>query len=184
MQDYNDTCITTYIIGRHTDSFIGKNEFELHTIESEKSRWEIVREIVQHSIETIDDAVTICFDGHRFTGNYSSEQFVKDIIYSHSMGTHLLIGGCDGFFNAMPISRRLFWVDHIENTNFFVVFRSAYERIVQSVQEEQESLESILSRSLSNKLLLVPQISTCDGSSKADEQITTYIKIINKYNLL
>ena len=183
MQSYDNFYLTTYITGNLSNSFEDRPEFELHSIAETQPLWNSLCEIITNSISTEDDVIVFCLGKHQFTGEYDNKSFITDIINSASLGSQLLIGGCASFGNAVPITKRLYWVDGVEGLYFFVVFRSAYEYILKAVPKEDEDVGCVLSRTLSNKILIVPQILAMGVECKTNQKLTTYQRIIDKYNI-
>lgn len=181
--DYSNVMISTYI-GRCevNNEFLYRPEFDIHHIEC-SDKWNIFRQAVELASQNGDDeAIAICMGGHRFSPDYSKIKFIDYVVRSARMGTHILLGGCGSFVNLFPVKNNLYWVDRFHDSNFYVVFQSAYPIILESQLEEGETLEDVLSRTLSNKLLVSPFISTSSDEAKA--KLTVYRNIVLKYHLV
>ena len=181
--DYRDFIISTFTVGNLYMEFQGHPEFELHPI-GEKWDWSIFRHVLEQvSQKDEDDAIIICHEGHRFTEVYQSCSFFRVLLECSELGTEMLLGGCRDFSNLVPVSPRLYWVDKYEGCNFIVLFRRAYHTLLNLSLNDCESLDEVLSRVLSNKLLIVPFISWTGTKCRADSQLALYNYIINKYHI-
>ena len=182
--DYNNMMISTYIIGELGTEFDCCPEFDLHYVMAQ-DRWKNFYNIVgQACRQGEDDAVVICYEGHHFTKDYLPAVLFDKIIRSAKLGTHILIGGCSSFSNLVPVEEGLFWVDNFEGANFYVVFKHAFQSILEVSPAIDESLERVLSHLLPNKLLLSPFISWVGVEGHSDKQLKLYNHVINKYQMI
>jgi hypothetical protein len=178
-----DFIISTFTVDRSRLEFLGHPEYELHPI-GEKCDWGSFRHVLEQvSQKDEDDAIVICHEGHRFTEEYQSFSFFRVLMESVELGTEMLLGGCRDFGNLVPVKPGLYWVDKYEDCNFFVLFRRAYQTLLNLSLNDSESLDEVLSRVLSNKLLIAPFISWTGTKCRADSQLALYDYIINKYHI-
>ena len=182
--DYNDIVMSAYFVGSSAPSFHEHKEFDLRFVVAH-DRWTDFRNIIQHVYQQQeDDVVIICYDDHRFTSDYQVEPFVKQILMCANLGTQLLLGGCGGCANLVPVRHGLYWVDRFEHSSFYAVFRHAFQPILEALPEEGACLEENLSAILANKMLISPFVSkTASDKGYASKQLALFNYIINKYHI-
>lgn len=181
--DYCDILISTFTVGNLSVEFQEHPEFELHPF-GDNWDWDFFRhtlEIVSQKNE--DDAIVICHEGHHFTEDYQPYVLFRALFESAGLGTDMLIGGCRDFGNLVPVGHGLYWVDKFEGCNFFILFHRAYQTLLDKSPNEGESLDEVLSRAFSNKLLMAPFISWTGAKSRADSRLALYNYINNKYHI-
>jgi len=147
--------------------FSGRKEFEVTIVEASKHKrgaaglWASIRRIIQMAEPTEEDLIIICEDDHTFTEHYDSEQFIRNIIEAYFQGTDILVGGaCGGFIHAIPVSEKRFWISHFYCTQFIVIYRSLFKRILdEPFDDELLTADGLLSDITSNKQVLFPFIS-------------------------
>lgn len=181
--DYNDIIISTYLVGNLNKEFQGRTEFEIHPV-SGSWDWNNLRHVIEQVCrKDEDDAIVVCHEGHHFTGDYQTCSFMGALLESSELGTDMLLGGCRVFGNLVPVSNRLYWVNKFEGSNFFVLFRRSFQPLLDISPNDDENLDEILSRGLSNKLLISPFISSNGAKGRADSQLALYKYIIYKYQI-
>ena len=192
--NYDNLSITTYLMGTKDglphmqEEFIGKNEFDIYNIynseEVDAEEWNTFRKIIEQCQDNKDDAVVICRNRGRFSNAYSKNFLFQSIITCANFNTHLLLGGCADFYNLVPVTSTLFWVDRFMKGEFFVIFRSAFKTLMDVRLENDNDIDTILSETLANKLLLCPMIYNTNEKSPAVSKIVLCKRVCNKYNLL
>lgn len=75
------------------------------------------------------------------------------------MGADVLLGGVGGFGKLYPLQNGLFWTDWFWCTQFTVIYKSAYESILQADFKETDVADEFLSKLFSNKMVIGPFIS-------------------------
>jgi hypothetical protein len=175
INDYQNICMPTYIINlpERTDrldhikkQFEGRNEFDIKIIEAIKHEkgnlglWLTIRKIVEQAIINEDDIIIICEDDHQFTDHYSKNNFIKDVIEAHTFGAGILLGGIGYFSSAALIMENKFWIDSFFCTQFTVIYRSLFKRILDEPFDEKVTADGVFSTLTSNKLVMFPFIST------------------------
>ena len=171
---YENFYIPTYIINlperkdRLTHikkQFEGKDEFDIRIIEAIKHQkgnlglWLTIRKIVEQAIIDDHDIIIICEDDHEFTEHYVKDCFISDVIETHALGAGMLLGGV-GYFNcAALISKNKFWVGGFYCTQFTVIYKSLFQRILDQPFDEKVAADGVFSKMTSNKLSLFPFIS-------------------------
>ena len=89
--------------------------------------------------EREDDVIVICEDDHFFTENYSSGLLFKEIQEAYMQGAELLSGGIGGFGQAVPVGYHRYWVDWFWNTQFIVIYSSAFDTILSYEFQENDT---------------------------------------------
>ena len=192
------------------NEFRGREEFSLQIIEATKHRigsvglWMSIRKIVKYvALNNFDDVIIICEDDHVFTEFYERDLFISQIIQASKIGSQILYGGVHGFGTAVPIKKGLYWVDWSMGTQFIVIYRHAFETILNSHFGKKDAADLFLSTHLTNKTLLFPFISRqkefgysdvtsingIEGQMSSRTQYAEYrlgrcSKIVQDYNLL
>jgi GR25 family glycosyltransferase involved in LPS biosynthesis len=139
--------IPTYIINlegrkdrlRHIKKeFELKTEFEIKVVKAIKHEvgafglWQTIVNCVRDAKKLTLDYILICEDDHKFTGFYSKEIMFDLIAKSRSMKVDVLLGGVSRFSNVFQVDDNLFWVDKFSGTQFTIVFKAFYDRILNS----------------------------------------------------
>lgn len=166
--------IPTYIINlkRRTErlkhvlfQFEGKAEFDIHIVEACKHKigavglWESIVKIIKEVIDGDDDVIIICEDDHTFTLDYNREEFIHHVIKAAEQGIEILSGGIGGFGNAYPIGPKRYWVDWLWFTQFIVIYRPFFQRILDEPFTEIDTADGKISKMASNKAVIYPFIS-------------------------
>ncbi|MBW4763336.1 glycosyltransferase [Prevotella melaninogenica] len=215
---YDDICIPTYVINllEHIDrrksievTFKDKKEFEVHLVKAIKhpigavGLWKsitgIIKEVVQ---KDEDDVIIICEDDHVFTENYQRNKFLGQVMRNAQLGTQILFGGIGGFGEAVPIEEGLFWINWNWSTQFMVIYRSAFNKILNARFSKKDVADEFLSKIIPNKVVIHPFISIqrefgysdiTKGNERegqvgkyfdeADLRLKGYKRIVEKYNI-
>ena len=172
---FEDIILPTYIINlpERKDrrehiirQFNGKKEFDVTIIEACRNNigavglWLSIRKIIEKAIDNDDDLVIICEDDHEFTDHYTPNKLLKNIIESHIQGADLLSGGIGGgFTHALRISSERFWINHFFCTQFIVIYKKFYQKILDEPFDLSVTADNLLSELTSNKMVLFPFIS-------------------------
>ena len=182
--DSNNLFISAYIADNLETEFINYKEFVLHS-NTHHNSWLGFVHAIEHASHNDDDVIVICFEGHRFSKEYSTARLIDNITRSAELGTHILLGDCGSFCNLVPVDRELYWVDTFSSSCFYVVFRHAFQMIMSIEAKEDETLENLLSKNVPNKLLAVPFFSSplnIKGKGVID-RLSIYQHAICRYNL-
>lgn len=187
--------------------FKGKSEFELHIQKAYKYEisavglWNSIVDVIKMAIVNDDDVIIICKDDHTFTKYYDKIFFIENILEAHEQGVDLLSGGIGGFNHAIPITKNRYWIDSFSGTQFIVIYRRFFNKILDKSFGEKDTVDGILSKISCNKMVLYPFISVQKdlGSPdvtlsnheirgtiiqhfrNADERLSVYKKVYDKY---
>lgn len=172
---YDEISIPTYVINlperverRQSieKEFKGRKEFELHIVEATRHEigavglWKSIKGIIQEVVsKNEDDVIIICEDDHIFTESYQRDLFISQICRAAQLNTQILFGGIGGYENAVKISDDMFWIDWNWSTQFMVVFKPAFEKILKARFTKRDVADEFLSKIISNKIVLYPFIS-------------------------
>ncbi|MDN3548778.1 hypothetical protein [Mucilaginibacter aquaedulcis] len=176
---YNDTfeniTIPTYIINlpesrdrrRHIEQqFEGRSEFDVKIIAAVKHEigavglWLSIRNVIEMAVENDDDVIIICEDDHEFTMDYTKNALLQNIITAHKQRIDYLSGGAGNFGLAIPVTTNSYWVNPCFSTQFIVVYKSLFQKILNHPFDENVRADILLSNITFNKLILYPYIST------------------------
>lgn len=172
---YEDVSISTYIINlperverrKHiVDQFHGKTEFDIRIIDAERHEigavglWENIRTIVQEAVKNDEDVIIICEDDHEFSKHYSKEILFRNIYQAFEEEVDYLSGGTGSFDIAVPMSKDRFWIHPCFSSQFIVVFKRFFSRIIDYKYDDHVIADMILSKLTHNKMVLYPFISS------------------------
>ena len=174
MKKGSDFYIPTYVINmkerldrkKHIIAeFKGRDEFDVtymdactHTIGA-VGLWNSIVRIIRLAIENEDDVIVICEDDHYFTKNYSKEFLIENILEAHEQGADVLSGGIGGFGYAVPIARNRYWVDWFWCTQFIVIFKPLFNKILEYDFQDNDTADGVLSVIAKNKMTVYPFLS-------------------------
>lgn len=216
--DLDDVCLPTYVIHlpEHTDrqahierQFADRPEFDFHWVEACRAErgadglWQSIRKVVAQADADGDDVILICEDDHEFTPDYNRHRFLAHVVGAAAQGAHLLFGGVGGFGRWVPVAPGRFWTDWAWCTQFTVVYRPAFRRILEADFGPKDVADEFLSRLLPNKMVIFPfvseqhdfgysDITPANNQSgtisrffqRAQTKGAIYQRIVNKYQLL
>lgn len=166
--------ISTYVINlkERTDrkkhiaaEFKGREEFDVKFIEASThpigavGLWNSIVRIIKTAVEQDDDVIIICEDDHYFTGHYSREYLIDNILQAHEQGADLLSGGIGGFGYAVPVAKNRYWVDWFWCTQFVVVYKKFFQKILDYEFKDDDTADGVLSQLSNNLMTLYPFIS-------------------------
>lgn len=146
--------------------FQDKSEFEVNIFPACKDKcgalglWLSIRTIVSEAKRKEEDIIIICEDDHVFTKNYSKEYLFQQISIGYSIGADYINGGIADFENAIMVSDHLFRADMLRCTQFIILYRDFYDKILSAEYNELVLPDVLLSRISNNKMLIYPFIST------------------------
>ncbi len=149
-----------------TRQFKNKPEFDITIISAIKDKigalglWRSIRKVIKIALSNQDDVILIVEDDHQFTKDYSKEYFLRNVIESHQQNADYLIGGTSGFKYALPISRNRYWIHPCLSTQFIVVYKKFFKKILDEAFDESVIADLKLSEMTSNKMIVFPFIST------------------------
>jgi len=160
--------------------------------------WHTIRRIVQMAVVNKDDVIIICEDNHEFSSSYSKNFLIKNIVEAHHQGADILCGGISNFIQAVPLTENRLWVDSFMSTQFIILYRKFFIKILEEPFDDTVIADNLLSELTSNKMTLFPFISvqrnfrysdTKMNSSKmpnifhkTSKRIETLKRISDKYN--
>ena len=166
--------ISTYIINlperterriHMENQFAGREEFELHWIEACRhpigavGLWQSIVGIIREAKDKDEDAVLICEDDHCFTEHYSAQALFDHITDAHRQGAELLSGGIGNFGTALPVAPSRFWVNWYWSNQFIIIYKRAYDQILNYSFNTTDTADGVLSDILKVKMVIWPFIS-------------------------
>ena len=145
--------------------FRGKKEFKLTWIDAVEhpigavGLWKSMVKAVETAIENDDDIMIICEDDHTFTSAYSKEYLLASIVGADEQGAELLSGGIGGFGTAVPVASNRYWVDWFWCTQFIVVFKPLFQKILDYDFKDTDTADGVLSAIAKDKMTMYPFVS-------------------------
>lgn len=172
--NWKKVTIPTYVINlperikrkQHIEEqFKDRPEFDVTIVEACRHKigamglWLSIRKIVQMAIENEDDVIIICEDDHQFTKDFKKEDLFRAIITAQKYQADLLSGGTAILKTVLPVAPNLFWVNEYLSTQFIIVFKKFFQKILDEPFNDTVFADGLLSEMTANKLLLYPVIS-------------------------
>ncbi len=172
--DFDTISIPAYIINlperterrEHIiNQFKGKKEFDVTIVHAVKHEigavglWKSIRNVIQLAIDNEDDVIIICEDDHEFTEDYSKEFLLKNVIEAHEQGCNYLTGGTGKFDFAIPVAENRYWTNHCLSTQFIVLYRKFFQKILDEPYDDTIIADIKLSEMTSHKMILFPFVS-------------------------
>lgn len=145
--------------------FANKPEFEVNYIDAVKrpigavGLWESLRKCVNIAIEKEEDIIVICEDDHFFTDYYSKDYFIANVIGAARQGAELLSGGISNFRDAVPVSNNRYWIDRFFATQFIVLFKPFFKKILDYEFKDSDAEDLVLPRLSDKCMVMFPFIS-------------------------
>jgi hypothetical protein len=171
---FEDISIPVFIINlkERTDrldyvskQFEGKSEFDVHVVEACEHKigaiglWQSMVKIIKQVYDGEDDIIIICEDDHTFTEYYNRDILIRNIIEAGEQGVQLLSGGIGGFGHAVPITSERYWIDWMWSTQFIVLYRPIFKKILDYDFKEKDTADGVFSQLTTNKMVIFPFIS-------------------------
>ena len=145
--------------------FRGKKEFKLTWIDAvghpigAVGLWKSMVKAVETAIDNDDDIMIICEDDHTFTPQYSKEYLLASIVGANEQDSELLSGGIGGFGTAVPVAANRYWVDWFWSTQFVVVFKPLFQKILDYDFKDTDTADGVLSAIAKDKMTMYPFVS-------------------------
>ncbi|MBZ4187682.1 hypothetical protein [Niabella beijingensis] len=146
--------------------FEGRSEFDVRLIDAMKrpvgalGLWESIRKVILLATERNEDVIIICEDDHEFTSDYSKEVLFKTIVQAHLQGCEYMSGGSGKFDVAVPLDNNRLWTNHCLSTQFIILYRRFFNKILEAPFDENVIGDIKLSGLTKDKMLLYPPVST------------------------
>lgn len=148
------------------NEFAGRDEFALQVIEPVKhqhaviSLWNTIKHIVLNAIENKEDYVLICEDDHTFGPQYSAEALRGAITEADELQADVLSGGISSLKGCLQVSEKLYWMDEFSGTQFIVIFRRFFQRILDADFNASDTADYKIAALTDNKYFSFPFFST------------------------
>lgn len=160
-------CLQVFMISQPGEEKSGyrnhfnQNEFLVdHIISPHKSVFypDNLKKAVEMAHERNEDVIVVCRNDVHFTQFFSAEVLFDNISLAHKLSAEILIGGAQDFEIAVPVTENLFWINFFFNAPLVVIFKNAFDKILNFKSTKTAIEELDLVAALSNKLLLHPYI--------------------------
>lgn len=145
--------------------FRDKEEFDLRFIEACKHKigavglWNSICKIIRIAKQEDHDVIIICEDDHQFTPVYSRDFLIKNILEASEQGADYIVGGTVVFRHVVPITKNRFWVDTCASTQFIIIYKHFYDKIIDAEFSNDDVADLFISELTTNVMLLCPFIS-------------------------
>ncbi|WPV01576.1 hypothetical protein SNE26_07290 [Mucilaginibacter sp. cycad4] len=145
--------------------FQDRSEFDFKIIEAHRHSigaiglWITIRKIIKLAIENDDDVIIICEDDHEFTDDYAKHELLKNIFEGFQQNIDYINGGTSSINVVVPVSRTRFWVDLTRATQFMIIYKRLFEKILSYEFSKDVVADIVLSNLAENKMILFPFIS-------------------------
>lgn len=166
--------ISTYIINlkKRTDrkehilkQFENREEFDVNIIEACENQngktglWKSLCKIINIAKEKDLEYVLVCEDDHFFTSVYDKDKLQKHIEIAKELGCDILNGGISGYGKAIKVTDDLFQVNWFYGTQFIIVYKSIYDKILKYYFRLKDTEDGVLSKLASKCFVIYPFIS-------------------------
>jgi len=151
----------THIIKQFQD----RSEFDFKIIEAHRHSvgaiglWITIRKIIKLAMENDDDVIIICEDDHEFTDDYAKHELFRNIFEGFQQNTDYINGGTSSINVVVPVSPTRFWVDLTRATQFMIIYKRLFEKILNYEFSKAVIADIVLSNLAENKMILFPFIS-------------------------
>lgn len=172
--DFEEYVVPVYIINLQerkdrlqyiVKEFNNRPEFDVNIVPACKHEcgalglWLSIRKIISMAKDKEEDVIIICEDDHHFTSAYSKEYLFQQIANGYVMGADYLNGSGADFRNALRISEHLYWIEIIRCTQFIIIYKDFYDKILSADFKENVLADVMLSALTVNKMLIYPFVS-------------------------
>lgn len=174
MEENEGLSLTTYVINliEREDrlssilaQFANRPEFNLKIRRTHRHQigavglWENILWCIADALSNDEDVIVICEDDHTFTKSYTSKFFFDRIFEAYDLGCDILSGGIGGFNYAVPVSEDLLWIDYFWCTQFIVIYKPFFQRILDAPYDDTVTADHLLSVISTNKMVIHPFVS-------------------------
>ncbi len=121
--------------------------------------WQTIVQIIQNSYIREDDYILICEDDHEFTKKYNIQKLLSAIKEAEEKKADVLLGGVSWFLDALQTSKNLFWIDQFTGTQFMIVFKKFYKKIINADFNVGDTADRKICELTTSKFLVYPFIS-------------------------
>lgn len=139
------------------ENFSGKKEFHISWIKSAFPLPNIsqknLNSILTRSIQDEDDVIIIYFDNHRFKTNYSKYSLFKYILMAQFYQADILFCNANKIDYMCKIQDELYWVNNIKESNFIVLYRKFFDKILDVDFLPSKSFSEFISTLSHDKLM-------------------------------
>lgn len=138
--------------------FERKNEFNISWIKSTFSSPCIDQDnlnfILNESIRNEEDVIIICLDGYHFKSSYSKYDLFKYILMADFYQCDVLFFNGNKIDFMSNIQDELYWVSNIQKSNFIVVYKRFFEKMLNASWLPVDNFFDIISSLTANKLMI------------------------------
>lgn len=194
---FDEISISTYVINlqertdRHlhiVNQFKEKPEFDLKIMKAHKHSigavglWISIRKIIKLALENEEDVIIICEDDHEFTSDYCKMDLFRNIFDGFRQHVDYINGGTSSINVVIPVSNDRYWVDSTRATQFMIIYRRFFEKILEYEFTGEVIADIIMSNLAETKMILFPFISKQHnfGYSDVTPQHNTYTDLVDE----
>jgi len=162
------------------------------TENTNEKMWDSIFSIIAEARQNELEVIAILNGEHNSFNAYCENYLLENIVEANAQHADILLGHVCDFTYAVPIAKNRFWIDRFTSSDFFIIYRKLYDRILSISDGGDESAFDILSRLTANKMTLFPfvleDIATQKNQNKFGAnkgrgkiKLAIYDKMINKY---
>jgi hypothetical protein len=136
--------------------FSKKKEFRISWIQSSptlKNNQKKLNLILTRSIQDEDDVIIMCFNDYQFKTHYSKYILFKYILMAQYFQADILFFGGNEIDYMVKIQDELYWVNNIKRSNFIVLYRKFFNKILNVKLLSLENFPEIISTLSHDKLI-------------------------------
>lgn len=133
--------------GHIVNQFKGRTEFNIHVVKAHQHKigalglWNTIKQLVKEAADNNDDFLLFCEDDHLFTDHYSIEMLQHNIATAMENEADVLLGGVGWVQSSFAVSSTLFWAETFNATQFTIIFKKFYPRLLEAYLEEDSAAD-------------------------------------------
>lgn len=141
--------------------FADKPEFATHFVMPVKhqipsiSHWLTFYELVKQAQEQGLDYFVFCEDDHIFTSDYEEREFFRQVAEAGRLEADILLGGVSSMKVPIQITDHLFWLHLFNGTQFVIVFKRFYNRLLECGKDKQDVVTDYFISSISGNIFVM-----------------------------
>ncbi len=164
------------------NEFSNKAEFDvtivkaIEHVKGAHGLWLTISHIACNLIDPESEFTLLVEDDHIFTEFYDIDLLFESIDRAQQLKAEILLGGVSWFHTAVPSTKNLFWIDSFNATQFVILFKPFYKKLINNLNTYSGTADDNLSKIADIKFVIHPFISTqkefgySDASSSNDQE--------------
>ena len=155
-----------------------------------QKKWDSLRAIINKAKENEFELIALLTGKNVSFDFMGGHYLLKNILEASAQNAEILLGHLNDFTYAVPISESRYWIDRFNGSDFFVIYRQLYDKILAVYDCDDESVFQKLSSLTVNKMVLFPfavdevnKDKAVTTASNGKRKLEIYSNIRDKYIL-